>query len=158
MIGFAIGLACLWGLFRVIRGGRGWHHGRRHGCHGGYRGRYGWLRGAFERLDTSPGQEKEVRQAVDQVLDAAHELKREINGTREDLGRVMRSELFDSTLLDQAFERHDAAFAKMRAELTASIEKIHGALDAQQREELARWLERGPRWGRSWGGPYRSHA
>ena len=44
-------------------GHRGYHHG--YGGYGGHGpGRSWWLRGLFSRLDTTPGQEKEIRAAM----------------------------------------------------------------------------------------------
>ena len=83
MSGFIIGLVCLWGLSRVLRGrhgcgpgwrGRGWHGRgwRGRGWSGGGRaGRYWMLRRVFEKLDTTPGQEREIREAVDEVATVA---------------------------------------------------------------------------------------
>ena len=93
MLGFIVGFASLYGLVRVIRGGRGacggghlhgggWggHQrgwgGHSHGGHGGGwdGGRGGgdfWLRGISQKLDATPGQEKVIRQAMEDFKAAA---------------------------------------------------------------------------------------
>src|SRR5690242_15134806 len=92
MLGFLIGTVCLVALVKVVRHGRcggwryahgcgygggydsgcgGWHdrgHGHGHGRWGGgwSRGGFGpgfMLRGLFARLETTPGQEKVIRDA-----------------------------------------------------------------------------------------------
>jgi Spy/CpxP family protein refolding chaperone len=185
MFGFVIGLACLFGLARVIRGGRrgwghGWHGRRWHGgcgssgdCgpgghgpggwehddhdhgHGhGWRGRarWGFMRGIFERLDTTPGQEKVVKSAFDEVRKAAEGVKDDLVSARGDVAKAFRSEAFDESIAGDLLSRHDAKMDELRKTLVGALAKVHGALDPEQRERLARFLENGPR---RWGGPYR---
>src|SRR5687768_9724185 len=146
MFGFVIGLACLWGLARVIRGGRrgwghGWHrrrwahaggpcggggcgggpggwdhdhddHGHGHGWRGA--GRWWLLRGLFERLDTTPGQEKVVKSAIDDVRKAAEAVKDDLMAARGDVAKAFRSEAFDESLAADLLGRHDAKMDEMR--------------------------------------------
>jgi len=66
MFGFIVGAACLFGLVRVLRHARHGHFGH-HGPFGRFRGGFGprmMLRGLFERLDTTPGQEKVIAAAI----------------------------------------------------------------------------------------------
>ena len=173
MIGFAIGLACLWGLTRVLRGSRrwgggcggshsgGWHRHRGHrrgcaddsGCGGGRsaRGPQRWLWWMFERLDTTPEQEKDIRGAVDDFMDTVHEVGGEVSGTKGDVGRAFREEDFNAEVLGEVFSRHDDSITKARAAMVELMGRVHGVLDQDQRNKLGRWLERrGP-----WRGPYR---
>ncbi len=187
MFGFVIGLACLFGLARVIRGGRrgcgrgwygrrwqyagcgpgggswhggscghggGWEHDEDHHGHHGWRerARWGFMRGLFERLDTTPGQEKVVKSAFDEVRKAAEGVKDDLMAARGDVAKAFRSEAFDESIAGDLLSRHDAKMDELRKTLVGALAKIHGALDPEQRERLARFLERGPR---PWGGPYR---
>jgi hypothetical protein len=160
MIGFLVGVTCLWGLVRVLRGGPrargpwGWH--RRHGGPPWDRegSRYFLLRRLFEELDTTPGQEKEIRRAVDEVTEAAEGLKDRLYDTRNDLGKALRGEVFDEALMTELWTRHDEPIDELRKAVVGALGRIHGALDDDQRKRLASWLQRR----RPWGGPYRSCA
>ncbi|MEQ9324998.1 MAG: periplasmic heavy metal sensor [Polyangiaceae bacterium] len=170
MFGFVFGIVCLWGLVRVVRGGRRYGWGSCDGGHRMGRGRWrrGWggedrrwrfLRGVFEELDTTPGQEKEIRAAIEEVMDAGGKLKAGFSDTRSELGKVFRSEELDETILGTVLSHQDAALDEMRGAMVGALARIHAALDPEQRARLARWLERGSRFGRhGWGGPYRAHA
>jgi len=172
MIGFIIGTVCLIGLVKVLRGGRrfggppwarfgggcgrgGWG---RHG-HDGY-GREGWgdregyggggwgpgvfLRGLFERLDTTPGQEKVIREALDELRASGSKLKDEVRSSRSDVARAVKSPSFDETVMGELFARHDDAIEGMRKSVVGAIGKVHAVLDDRQRERLAEMIESGP--------------
>lgn len=183
MLGFLIGTACLIGLIRVLRGGwrrrgyGGWSGGS---CGGGwgYRGHHGhhgedgwggwrrgddwdrggpfWLRGLFERLGTSPAQEKVIRDAVEEMRRSASELRDEARHSRGDVARAVRSASFDETVMGELFARHDTHLEKMRKDMVGVIGKVHAVLDDRQREVLAQIIERGPFAGGHRGGPFRS--
>lgn len=141
MFGFLFGTACLAGLIFNLRRAR-WHH--HHGRHGGgrwsWRGRMRWL---FERLDTSPGQEKVMVQAADDLTEAFEKMRDEMRTTREAIARSLRGETFDSAALSELDAKHDELVANLRRTLRTSLSKIHEALDPKQRRELADLLEHG---------------
>ena len=167
MIGFIVGIACLFGLVRVLRRGRRW------GMHGGC-GRSGWdgdegagwgwrgrgrrghffLRHLFQRLDTTPGQEKEVQAAVEDVMGAGRALKDEVIGTRSEIADAFRGDDFNEELMATLLTRHDEKIDALRKSMVEGLARVHATLDPDQRKQLARMLEKGPRWG----GPYRSYA
>ena len=160
MFGFLIGTICLVCLIKVLKGGGwgGWHRAWR-GHRGGRFGRWGFLRAIFERLDTSPGQEKVIRDAVEEFSDSASDAKRELSKSREDLAKAMRNDYFDETLFGELFARHDTALEGLRKEGIGALARIHEVLDEKQRGRLADVIENGPGWfGRRDGGPYRSWA
>ncbi len=165
MFGFLIGFACLVGLIAVLkrghRCGRGWHGG----WHGGGRG--GWRRGrrrgpgaflgfVFDRLDTTPSQEKEIRAAVEELFDKGAEMKREARTSRKDVARLLRTESLDETILGEAFARHDERLRELQKAFADALGRVHQALDAEQRARLADFLERNDHDGH--GGPYRGWA
>ncbi|MEM9191201.1 MAG: hypothetical protein AAGF12_18610 [Myxococcota bacterium] len=111
------------------------------------------LRGLFERLDTTPGQEKVIRAEAERLRDVVYELRREVPAAGDDLGRAMRGEHFDETIFGDMFTRQDDRLRELRKEVVGSMARIHDALDEQQRKRLAEMLESGrvrPFWG-----PYR---
>jgi Spy/CpxP family protein refolding chaperone len=152
MFGFLIGTACLIGLIKVVRHGGGWGYGYG-GCgHRGARGfgggRWGvgfgprWmLRRLFQRLETTPGQEKVIFEAIDDVRDAAGKFRDESRQARQDIGGALRGETFDQAKVREAFTRHDELIANVRKSVLAGLAKIHEALDENQRRELASVLE-----------------
>ena len=146
MFGFLFGTACLAGLIFNLRRAR-WHH-RHGGRHGGgrwsWRGRMRWL---FERLDTSPGQEKVMVQAADDLTEAFEKMRDELRTTREAIARSLRGETFDSASLSELDAKHDELVANLRRTLRTSLSKIHEALDPKQRRELADLLEHGMGYG-----------
>lgn len=163
MLGFLIGTVCLIGLVKLLRanrcerfhGGsgcsRGWrrHHGHRRG------GRGFWLRGLFERLDTSPGQEKVIKQSAEELFDAARGLRTELDHSRRELANALRSGVVDETSMGEMFARHDEKLRELRATAVGAFVKVNDALDEEQRRELADLLERDLGRGMFRGGPYR---
>ena len=144
MIGFLVGTACLIGLVATLRRGRGWR-GRWHGRGGRYGG---WgaraaLRELFERLDTSPGQEKVIAGALESLWKTKREVGEEFIQTRRDVARAMQGELFDEVALNDAFTRQDALLAKLRESVKVSLASVHEALDDRQRKTAASLLEGG---------------
>src|SRR5262245_43179973 len=130
MIGFAIGAVCLVALIRTLRAGRHYGGWRR----GGYWGPRAALRMLFERLDTSPGQEKVILSTVEELWKNKREVHEELEQTRKDAARAMRGELFDGAALDEAFARHDALKAKLRENVRQAMLTVHEALDDRQRK------------------------
>ena len=170
MFGFLIGTACLIGLIKVARHGRGcgrwgyggyggpWGHSHHHGGFGGSarRGGFGrtfWLRGAFERLQTTPGQEKVIVEAVDELTEIFRKARDEFRATRGDFAGVFRSETVDEASVSDIFLRHDTTLSETRRAAVEAIHRIHDALTEKQRAEVADFLENGPGLrGRGWGG------
>ncbi len=143
-------------------GGGRW--GGRWGGHGhGFRGEGGgdpmrWmLRGLFERLDTTPGQEKVILQAVEALREKGREGRDAVRGTGTDVAKAFRGERFDESAMADAFTRQDAALESAQKALFEALAKVHEVLDERQRRELADMMERGlGMWSRWGGGPYRA--
>jgi uncharacterized membrane protein len=147
MFGFIFGTACLAGLIYTVRRGRYGHGpGGRHG-RWSWRGRMRWL---FERLDTSPGQEKVIVQAADELTEAFEKMRDEFSVARAAMARSLRGETFDAASLREMDAKHDALLENMRKTLRTSLSRVHEALDPKQRRELADMLEHG--WGYGWRG------
>ena len=131
-----------WGFGRGWKGaGRGFRDGGR-----GF-GTRTMLRGAFERLETSPGQERVILTAVEAMQSSAEKFRGELGKTRGDFARAMRQEHFDQAQVRETFGRHDALLAELRETAIGELGKVHEALDDGQRRELADILE-------SWGGRF----
>jgi Spy/CpxP family protein refolding chaperone len=157
MFGFFIGTACLIGFAALARRGHWRHHhgyGYGHGCHGGGFGRHHgrgfgprfWLHRVLDRLDTTPGQEKVIREALSDLKEEAWGLRSEFRGTRKDVADAIRAPELDKAQIDRVFEKHDEVIEKLRAAGLRTVEKIHATLDERQRKQLADMIESGP-WG-----------
>lgn len=145
MFGFIVGTLSLIGLIKVARWGR---YGRR-----GFRGG-GWnrwmLRRLFERLDTTPGQEKVVTEAVDDAQRVLWQAREELFRARSEYAKAMRGEHFDTEAVNAAFEKQQAAVDEVKKTVKARMQAIHEALNPAQRATLADLIEFGP--GRMHGG------
>jgi len=146
--------------------GRGWHGPGRwghHGHHGHHGGPGRWARRAVEyrllsELDCTPAQEKLVREELRALIDHLRGLREERAATREDLARAIAGDQLDRGVLMAMFARHDQRLVELRANITASLERVHGTLDAEQRERLAAFVRGGLGGGRpgpDGHGPYR---
>jgi hypothetical protein len=134
-------------------GGRGW--GGRWGGNP-FRGGF-FARAIADRLDATPAQEKVIRDATDELREAATKLKGEGKKTRADLAAAFRKSHFDEVLLGELYARHDRSLEDLRKAFVGTGARIHETLDEKQRERLAELIEAGPsawagRWGRgrSW--------
>ncbi|MBX3260651.1 MAG: periplasmic heavy metal sensor [Labilithrix sp.] len=133
------------------RGWGGW--GRSGGLGGSF-----WLRAVFARLDTTPGQEREIRGALEDLQRTARDARDGLKGARADLARAVRGESFDRDAAAEAGGRADAAVATAKDAALSALERVHAVLDPHQRERLAALLAEGPGGGRRRGGPYRDAA
>ena len=136
-------------------GGR--HHHARWRRHGGP-GRSFWLRAVFARLDTTPGQEREIRAAIEELETATRSAKDGLKDVREDLARAVRGESFDEVAAGEASVRANIATSAVKEAFEAALKRVHAVLDASQRERLAELIAEGPGFGRRWGSPYRDAA
>jgi Spy/CpxP family protein refolding chaperone len=183
MLGFLFGTACLIGLIKVARGschgygchgGEAWgHHGGGWGGHDSHAGRHGYggggarggfgarffLRSIFERLETTPGQEKVIVQAADELKGAFGKARGDLRATRADFARVFRGDAVDEASVADIFMTHDTVISETRRTAVEAVRKIHEALTDEQRKQVADFVEQGRRgrggWGGGWGGPRR---
>jgi len=180
MIGFIVGTACLIGLIRTLRGGRCGHGGCGGGCgrgrcggddrghgHGPWgRGGGRWddgaalrfmLRPLFERLATTPGQERVILDAAELMRGRVAASREALRGTASDAAKAFRGERFDEGVMGESFARQDEALEATQKALFEALQKVHDALDEQQRRDFSDHIERftgaAGRWGR---GPYRA--
>jgi uncharacterized membrane protein len=108
----------------------------------------------FDRLETTPGQEKAIRAEVRGLRDRAKVLKDERGRTRDDLAAAIRDEGFSEVVMGEMFARHDDVLRELRQDVVGALVRIHSVLEPEQRERLAKVIESGRR--PFWGGPYRS--
>lgn len=149
MFGFLFGAICLGGLASMLfHGPHHHHHGHYGRCGRGFGGRWGrrhfGINMAFDRLDTTPGQEKAILAALDELRDSARGVRAKVVSSRGDVADALRAEHFDTERVHTVVARHAEDFATLGNALTSTLAKIHEALDLEQRKRLARWLDSGP--------------
>jgi hypothetical protein len=161
MLGFILGTVCLIGLIKVLRRGGGWHgrwgrggygHAYGYGPGAGFGGgpRRWFLRSIFERIETTPGQEKAILGAIDELRENRRVVRDEAQQTRADLARAVSSGLVDDATLEETFARHDRLLAQLRVSFVEAVKKVTEALDERQRKQVADMLEGGRFGGRIW--------
>jgi Spy/CpxP family protein refolding chaperone len=99
------------------------------------------LRRLFYDLETTPGQEKVILEAIDSMEQHKGKLRSELYRSREALANLIRSEGFDDAQVKGLFDKHDAIFEEVRASAVDSVKKIHEALNPEQRKRAADLLE-----------------
>jgi Spy/CpxP family protein refolding chaperone len=157
MLGLFIGTVCAVAVVKMLRRVRGYGGFGRHSWYRGPRRPRWLLRGFFERLDTTPGQEKAVVLALEQLRGSRSAVREEIQRTREDLARAVAGGLIDDRSLEETFARHDRLLAQLRVAFVESLRMATEALDERQRKQASDLLEgRAWSWGPRWGGSYRT--
>jgi hypothetical protein len=133
-------------------GGRGYDEG--YGG-GGWGGPSMLLRMLFRELSTTPGQEKAIVAAYEEMREATKDARAEAKASRADLAKAMRGPAIDEVLFGEMFSRHDTAMEKLRRASIGAVSKVHDALDERQRARLADLIESGPgAFRRGFGGPF----
>ncbi|HTV25303.1 MAG TPA: periplasmic heavy metal sensor [Polyangiaceae bacterium] len=146
MFGIFFGILCLVGFVAVWRGRF------RRGCHGGYGRRFGrgrhYARGGyfglyrlFEELDTSPGQEKAIRSALDELRQTLGALRPRLKETRHHVATAFSSDALDVDAVERALDAPLQDVSQSRGALVTAIAKVHEALDADQRRRFARFVD-----------------
>jgi len=108
------------------------------------RGARRWLEALFERLDTSPRQERTILEAMDKFWDHLTEGRGELSAVRKQVAQVLASDQLDEGALSAALERVEDLIAKTKQELASVLTEVHSSLDSEQRKELADILSAGP--------------
>lgn len=148
------------------RHGWGGHHGGWGGHHGGPDGYdergagFGpegmAMRYLFRQLETTPGQEKVIAEAVRETREKLRDARGEWKRTRDDLARAFAGESLDETALGGAYARQDELVQSTRKAVVDALSKVHGVLDERQRRRLAELISNGPGgFGAFGGAPYR---
>jgi Spy/CpxP family protein refolding chaperone len=166
MLGLIFGTVCLVALFKVLRrsgyygrfghAGPGCGYAPHDGAERGFGGPRTWLRSIFERLETTPAQEKAILSVLADLRGSRSVLREEGKRTRADVGGAMSSGVVDDATLEETFARHDRLFAQLRVSLVEAMKQIAEVLDERQRKQLGAILEGSGRLGAGlrWGDAY----
>ena len=161
MFGFVIGTVCLLGLFKLGAHARSGRHG---GCSRGggrdFRGRHGGWRGEegrqgrgwggprmsmegrakrmlIRRLGLREEQEVTLDASIADAKKAFERYADDMKASRSGLASAVRGDSVDHIRLGVLFESHDESTATLRADMVRAIERLHAALDADQRIRLS---------------------
>jgi uncharacterized membrane protein len=155
MLGFIIGGIAAIGLIKLVR-----RHHAPFGCAGYYGPGFGavrrgfgprsMLRMVFERLRTTPGQERAIVAALERLRENRSPIRDEIRQTRDDVASTVEGGLMDDAMLDETFHRHDRLLAQVRVSWVEALKTISETLDERQRKELASLIRGRHFFGRGW--------
>lgn len=123
----------------------GWGHHHRGGWRGPAAGS-GWAargvaRMLFRQLDTTPGQEKVILAELETLEDALRSLRGETVGVRAGVAELFRKDIVDDAAVDAALARAQQRVDAARTALREALQRVHDALDENQRKRLADLLE-----------------
>src|ERR1700722_17870824 len=123
MIGFILGAVAAVGIAKVVRARRRGMCRRGFGGPGFSRRRW-FLRALFERLETTPGQERVIVQVFEELSENRKALREEFGRTRADIAQAVKGGLIEDTTLDDAFARHDRLAAQLRVSFIEAMKKV----------------------------------
>jgi hypothetical protein len=100
------------------------------------------MRSLFERLETTPGQERAIAASLEQLRSNRQALRDELKLTRQDIAQALESGFVHDGSLEETFARHDRLLAQLRVSFVEAMKSVVEALDEKQRKELAALLTR----------------
>jgi Spy/CpxP family protein refolding chaperone len=101
------------------------------------------MRWIFERLETTPGQERAIADAVARARQDQTAVREELRQTRADLARLLEGGLVDEAAVEETFARHDRLLARLRVGWVDVLKTVSETLDPEQRKKVAAMLQRG---------------
>jgi hypothetical protein len=156
-------------------GGGGWGGGHGHHGHHGHGHGHGWdggfelgggapsndvwfgddvpskrhfIRAVLARVNATPAQQRAIGEAVDVFRDDLKKLGGgELRRSRQELSDALRRPSFDAVVMGEQFARHDTIIEGSRKAFVGLVARVHDALEPEQRQTLAKLVERGPRFG-----------
>jgi len=105
-------------------------------------------------LGANEEQSRTIQDALHDFWKEVRDVRGEASESRKDVAKAVRAASFDAKQMDKTFARQDRHIETVRKAFIGAVGRIHTVLTEEQRERLARLVERGP-WG---GGPYRAPA
>jgi Spy/CpxP family protein refolding chaperone len=94
----------------------------------------------LDRLDTTPGQDKAIRSALSDAFARLRDVREPLRELRTELAAAIQHDEFDRGQVDALFTRGEGRLRDARAAVIEAIERIHAALDSEQRKQLGKLL------------------
>ncbi|MCC7071429.1 MAG: hypothetical protein IT383_08905 [Deltaproteobacteria bacterium] len=101
------------------------------------------LRGLFARLQTSPGQERTILEALRELKVAARAADDERAKSARQVAEALRGDEFRTENMGEAFSHLETGAEALRDAAFAALAKIHAVLDERQRRLVADLVGRG---------------
>lgn len=120
--------------------GRGFDDGDDDGFGGG--NRVVFLRSLFARLETTPGQERVIVDALKELKASFVKAKTQAKKSARDLGDAMQGDDLSVESMGSVFASLDEGAAAVRDGAFSALSKIHEVLDSRQRRVLADFITR----------------
>ena len=115
---------------------------------GDVRGKRHFIRAVLARVQATPAQQRAIGDAVDVFRDDLKKLGGgELRRSRQEIADALRRPSFDGVVMGEQFARHDSIIEGSRKAFVGLVARVHDALEPEQRQTLAKLVERGPRFG-----------
>ncbi len=101
------------------------------------------LRGLFARLQTTPGQERTILEALRELKVAARAAADERAKSARQVAEALRGDEFRTENMGEAFSHLETGAEALRDAAFAALAKIHAVLDERQRRLVADLVGRG---------------
>ena len=141
LVGYVVGGLTLMGVAYLVGRRRGWRRGMYRGYGFGPRA---WLRGLFYRLQTTPGQEKEIVAAVEDLMETWKKMRGEVKSWKDEVSASLAGDQLDEGRLQQLFERQRGGVEPLQTAFAKTLARIHEVLDGGQRKQFAELIAAGP--------------
>jgi len=107
-----------------------------------------FIRAVLARVNATPAQQRAIGDAVDVFRDDIKKLGGgELRRSRQEIADALRRPTFDGVVMGEQFARHDSVIEGSRKAFVGLVARVHDALEPEQRQTLAKLVERGPRFG-----------
>jgi hypothetical protein len=101
------------------------------------------LRGLSYRIGATPGQEKVLGEAFENIRSAFSKIHDEKEKARKDFATAFQGEQFDHGPMKEAFTRHDGILEELQRTILVELSKVHEALNPEQRKQVSNLFEHG---------------
>jgi hypothetical protein len=101
------------------------------------------LRGLSYRIGATPGQEKVIGEAFENIRNTFSKIHEEKEKARKDFATAFQGEQFDHGPMKEAFTRHDGILEELQRTILVELSKVHEALNPEQRKQVSEMFEHG---------------
>ena len=110
---------------------------------GGARFGRGDLHGLLAALETTPGQDRAIGEALETFFERVRDTGKTREAAHATIARALSGDTLDARGLEAGLAQEGELGAELRRELAAGLSRVHEALDSRQRKLLAELIEEG---------------